>query len=372
MANILVVSWSAIPYTKTASAFLAEDLKIVLSNHNVTALGEGPNNSNEKGNLFVETELKYKGKGKRFLKIFRWLNFAKVVKKIENAIIDNNIEHIIGIFPDEIFINAAFKAAKKHNINFIPWFHNTYVENRTGIDNYIAKKVQRNVFSSKCILVISDGLKEFYQQKYPSNNFEVLRHFLPFPQMDFEKKIPTQKITFFFVGTINDSNLDATRFFCDSIKGEPNIELRISSSVPESTLKNNGILNENVKYLGFVEDLEKEYEKSDFMLLTHGFTGGFSETEYKTIFPTKTVEMLRSDRPIFAISPENTFLTQFLKEKDCSILITNKDKNDLLSRINEAHKDIENKSKIVSNAKSTFKVFSIKNAEASLERYLKL
>ncbi len=372
MANILVVSWSAIPFTKTASAFLAEDLKIVLPKHNVIVLGEGPDQSNEKGNIFVETELKYKGKGKRFLKTLRWLKLSKATSKIDKVINDNKIDQVIGIFPDEIFIYAAYKAALKNNIPFTPWFHNTYIENRNGLDLILAKNVQSKIFNSKNVLVISDGLKEFYQEKYPKVNFQVLRHFLPFPQMNFEEKTPSEKITFFFVGTINDSNLDATRYFCNAIKGEVNIELRISTSVPEATLRNNGVLNDNVKYLGFVEDLNKEYEKSDFMLLTHGFTGGFSETEYKTIFPTKTVEMLRSDKPIFAISPENTFLTAFLREKNCCVLNTKKDKNALLKKIKESHLDSKMKSEIVSNAKSTFELFSIKNAEKSFEKFLDL
>lgn len=371
MENTLVVSWSAMPFTKTASAFLAEDLKQVLSDTKVIVFGEGPDGATDKENFFVRTELKYQGKGKRFLKPLRWFNLKKVEARIEEAVIQEKIQNIIAVFPDEIFTYAAYKVAKKHNLNFVPWFHNTYLENRSGIDLKMAKKIQSKIFSAENVLVISDGLKDFYTQKYPGVNFQVLRHFLPFPEMNFPLKERGDKIIFFFVGTINDSNLDATRFFCNAIKGHPSIELRISTSVPESVLKGNGVLNENVKYLGFVEDLDKEYENSDFMLLTHGFTGGFSETEYKTIFPTKTVEMLRSNRPIFALSPENTFLSNFLKEKQCCVLTTQKDKGLVITQIEETYNNQEKKLELITNAKESFKLFSLKGAETELTKYLK-
>lgn len=371
MANILVVSWSALPYTKTASAFLAEDLKKVLSDENVFLLGEGPDGHELEKSYFVSTELKYQGKGKRFLKPLRWRKLKKVQAVIKRIIEKEKITTIIAIFPDELFSYAAYLEAEKHNINFIPYFHNTYLENRSGINLKIAKKVQPRLFSSKTVLIISDGLKKFYTQKYPEVNFDVLRHFLFEPLIKDEPlQKNAEKINFFFVGTINDSNLDATRFFCDAIKGHPKIQLNISTSVPENVLKGNGILNSNVNYLGFVDNLEDEYHKSDFMLLTHGFTGGFSPEEYKTIFPTKTVEMLRSGKPILAISPENSFLTEFLRENKCCLLYTQKDKKGIINSIVDLKENKEKEQIIVENAQKTFEMFNPKRAKEVLSKYI--
>lgn len=371
MANVLIVSWSAVPFTKTASAFLSEDLKRVLSDHKVIVLGDGPDGHHENNSYFVSSELNYQGKGKRFLKPLRWSKLKKVKSVIDSVVIKEKITTVIAVFPEELFSYAAYLSAKKNKLTFIPYFHNTYLENRNGINLRIAKKIQPKLFSADKVLVTSDGLRKFYEKKYPNVSFDVLRHFLFEPILKTPLNSKTDKITFFFLGTINDSNLDATRFFCDTIKGHSTIHLNISSSVPQNILKRNGILNENVHYLGFVENLEDEYAKSDFMLLTHGFSGGFSDEEYETIFPTKTVEMLRSGKPIFALSPENSFLTDFIKERECALLTTVKDKNEVLEKIVNLKSNLDQKLLLIKNAQKTFELFNPKNAKEVLNKYIK-
>jgi len=365
MANILVVSWSALPYTKTASAFLAEDLKKVLSNHNVFLIGEGPDNTNDNNNFYVNTQIKYDGKGKRFLRPLRLLKIRKVKKLINRIICEQNIDSIIGIYPDEIFQMAGYLASKEHKIKFIPYFHNTYLENVFGLNVIPAKRIHSKIFESPEILVISDGLKNFYEKKY-SNKFTCLRHYSFEEKLHHEtlKRDSNSDINFFFVGTINDSNLDATRFFCEQIKGSK-IKLNISSSISKEQLLRNGIINENVNYLGFVQDLSEEYGKNDFMLLTHGFKGEFSDAEYQTIFPTKTVEMLRSGRPIVCFSPENSFLTEFIRERNCAKIYTTKAPfvEDIYKLLNNEN----NLTQFVNNAQDTYDLFSPNSAKKVLE-----
>ena len=47
--------------------------------------------------------------------------------------------------------------------------------------------------------------------------------------------------------------------------------------------------------------------------------------EFRTIFPTKTIEYLISGRPILAHSPADAFLTKFLVENDCALVVDRPD-----------------------------------------------
>jgi glycosyltransferase involved in cell wall biosynthesis len=69
------------------------------------------------------------------------------------------------------------------------------------------------------------------------------------------------------------------------------------------------------------EQLLRELRQADVLMLPHGFDGGFAPVEYETIFPTKTIEYLISGRPILAHSPPGCFLTRFLNEHGCALVV---------------------------------------------------
>lgn len=60
---------------------------------------------------------------------------------------------------------------------------------------------------------------------------------------------------------------------------------------------------------------------SEIVILTHGFTGGMSEIEYETIFPTRTLDLLASGRPLLAHVPQNSFICEFLRQSNCAVIV---------------------------------------------------
>ncbi|RME94864.1 MAG: hypothetical protein D6772_13980, partial [Bacteroidetes bacterium] len=52
-----------------------------------------------------------------------------------------------------------------------------------------------------------------------------------------------------------------------------------------------------------------------------GFTGGYGPVEYRTIFPTRTIPFLLSGKPIFAHAPPTSFLSDFLRQNKCALLV---------------------------------------------------
>ena len=91
------------------------------------------------------------------------------------------------------------------------------------------------------------------------------------------------------------------------------------------------------------------------MLLPHGIDGLRSEFEYKTIFPTRTIPLLFSGKPILAHSPEGSFLNEFLYKNQCAVIVAEKNKQKLLKA---CHELIGNKGLRLSLVENAFKASS--------------
>ena len=53
----------------------------------------------------------------------------------------------------------------------------------------------------------------------------------------------------------------------------------------------------------------------------HGFAGPLVPEEYLTIFPTKTIDYLLSQRPILAHMPADSFIAEFYRRHDCALVV---------------------------------------------------
>jgi len=100
-----------------------------------------------------------------------------VVHRIDRIARRGGFNRVLGVFPDEFYLWAAYHVARKYDLPFYPFLHNTYVENRTGMKKVIAPWIQRKVFrAAKIVFVANDGMREFYEQAYPGLNVKTLDH----------------------------------------------------------------------------------------------------------------------------------------------------------------------------------------------------
>ena len=112
-------------------------------------------------------------------------------------------------------------------------------------------------------------------------------------------------------GNVNASCDDAATRLGEAIATCPDTQFIIYSGSPPCYLKSLGLLREGVQHFTLPRDqLLPRLRQAEILVLAHGFTGALSPEEYRTIFPTKTIEYLISGRPILAHSPPGCFLTR--------------------------------------------------------------
>jgi hypothetical protein len=262
---------------------------------------------------------------------------------------------IVSVFPDAYFCWIALICSWLTRRPYFTYFHNTYKENRTGFDLWIANKIQRIFFNhSKLIFVMSDGLKRFYEKTYPSIlKFRTLPHtFLHWTETG--AKITDKGIVnLAFTGNFNDSNMESTIRMVNALKILPGIKMNFYTPVPKALLRLRGLDVESINYVGYLpeDDYRKALMENDIMVLTHGFTGGYSAIEYETIFPTRTIELMLTGKPLLAHAPQMSFLAEYLLDKGCAIVVTDPQEETLRRELVALIKDKSLQMKKVEKAK---------------------
>ena len=206
---------------------------------------------------------------------------------------------------------------------------------------------------------LSEGLKGLYEQQYPeySSNFDVLVHPVRQRMKEDVRLSPVEwslPVKALMIGNFNESNIDATRRIIKALGPCEDIEIAMATQVPKSLLKVRGLNLDSVKFLGYLSEdaLEEELKNADLFLLSHGFAGGYSEEEYRTIFPTRVVTYLTYEKPILAHVPENSFLADFLRGNNCASIVTEKSEHSIFLEFKSLVSDKPLRDKLARNAKA--------------------
>jgi len=373
--KLLIVSWGVYPMA-AGSAMVVDNMARHFSQDEIVLVGEkAPNLMQEKDDIggrniyYVNPNIRLLGKGQKYL---RWLNFGRTVRKIRAIAIKESCSAILGVFPDEFYMYVAYRLSKQLKLPFYTWFHNTYMDNRTGVFKLVAKLLQPKFFSTAEVnFVISDGMIDFYKQRYPEFSFKALPHGFDIPETKYEPYTPNRRdIRFLFSGNLSESCRDATVRQIKTIIRNPNYHVHLSTSNPISDFEKYDICGDNVHYEGFVtwEEFERRLTTFDIMLLPHGFDGERTEVEYETIFPTRTIPLLYSNRPILAHTPKNVFLTRFLRKHDCAEIVDEKDEQAIEAAIERLLNDDQRRRQIIKNAMKTASLFDGKNTSRQLKQ----
>jgi len=370
--KILLVSWSTLP-SNGGSSFVVENLARNFTKNEMIVLGsekliQNNNIANRKNTgpdfHYFFSELYFLGRGYRYFTWFRKWRFKPLIKKIKNIITQEQIDQVIAVYPNPFYCHAACIAARELEVPFSSYFHNTYLEN-VAITDPKAATIQKEIFeTSQHIFVMSKGMQKFYEEKYQLNKFIPLVHtFNEYPDSIQNKEITLpvkDHYKLVTIGNFNESNLDATKRFINAIKDHPKYSLSLYTHVPKILLKNRGIDVDAITYKGFLkntDDVHNALQKYDICILPHGFTGGYGEVEYKTIFPTRTIPFLLSGKPIFSHSPAGSFLNDFLTENNCAELVDEPYEEAIVEGLEKIVNDQDYQKKLIAASRKTAKQF---------------
>lgn len=360
-----------------AKQFNSHEMVVLGPNHIFSSRGRSEVRANGIRYYYQRTEVNINGRGDRFFVPIRYLLFPFLVWRICSVFRREKCTNILANFPDIYYCYAALLASRLLNAKFSSYFHNTYLENRpNGAMHFFAKRWQPKIFlKSENIFVMSDGMKNYYKKVYGNGfNFVVLPHAYDTSQLLTGSRQTALKPPFklAFIGNFNESNIDATRRVVNALKADEKCQLYFYTPVPNFLLKMRGIDVDRIIYKGYVDDekFKSELQQCDVCILTHGFTGGYTDVEYKTIFPTRTIPFLLSGTPIFAHSPAGSFLSDFIKQNGCAYLVEEPSEEAIRTGLNEILTNERLRKELVKNAETASKHFEGKSVSSKLKLYL--
>ena len=309
----------------------------------------------------------------RGMRWWRTLQFPLLLLRCVRLVRKHRCTTILVVLGSEAFLFAGYLTAAYTGARLLPYFHDTYVENRTGLSLRFARWLQARVFSKAShVFLMSEGMVELYRERYPQvrcsalpHSFnEALPHFTPPPE-------PGAAPRFVICGNIGDSCEEATVRVCHAIAQVKGASLTLLSGTPSSSLRRLGVLRNGVRHETVSSDqVVPRLRNADIVVLPLGFRGTLSHEEYRTAFPTRTIEYLICGRPILAHAPAEWYLTRFLKEHDCALLVTEPTVSALVQAVERLRADPALRAHLVRNALRAAEMFDARRVAGLLRNHL--
>ena len=326
-SKILIVS-SAVPPAYMGSGVIVGNLLAKLEPGEAVAIAEGSDRQvryihGQAAHSF-KSEFRWPQRGRRFIRWARWARYRSLVRLIDRVSAETGRGPIVAVFPDEFYASAARAVAKRRGLPFFPYFHNTYTDNRTGLSRVFGKGKEAAIMrDAECVMVLTSALEQHFHSRYPQKKFVVVPHSFAFDgTTELAAKPSDGKIRVGILGNINSSNLDAFLRLFRAIDDSVLVNI-YSGATPEWFFKKLGVLGPRVKLQQPSDaELQARLQENDLLFLPHGLSGEWSSVEYRTIFPTRTVTYLGAGKPILAHCPEQSFLYEWLKARDCAEIVS--------------------------------------------------
>ena len=363
--NLLMVSRS-IPPGPGGSSIVVGRLQEELPDDCCTLVGGGrvkwPLIQSGKNKIVCATQFGIAGRGGRFFKPLRWMIYPLIRRALVKRLRGQRFTHVVGVYPDNFYLRLAVDLSQTLHLPFYMYFHNTYLDNRRGIDAWWASRIQKRAFPlAKRVFCISDGLRDYMATRYPEINGKLvtLRHIhgngIEINAKKYKDRQGKFKVGLF--GNFNASNIDAT-IFALNVLTELDLEVHLFSHVQRSLLKMRGIDTSRIRYRGYLEEdaFYKELSLMDMGLVTHGFTGKYSQAEYQTIFPTRMILHLQQSYPLVVVAPIDSYLARFVRDTDCGYLLEGKDGSALKRIVSEIQME-GSKTRFTEGRKSALSMF---------------
>jgi len=152
------------------------------------------------------------------------------------------------------------------------------------------------------------------------------------------------------MGTVNASCLDALQRLYRVVRSTPDLLLTLVTSTPGWVLRKWGLRGERLKVVPATlsrEGMFAELASADMVFLPLGLRGALDGVEYKTIFPTRTIEYLLCRRPILAHVPSDSYMAEFLRARGCALVVDSQEEEALAAAVQRLRADRDERARLV-------------------------
>lgn len=272
------------------------------------------------------------------------------------AVKEHGLRAVIASYPTAAFLLGGYLIARRMGVPFFPYYHNLYVETRTNpVARAYARRLQRFLFSrAERVFSMSDGMSGFLMDRYRVASVPLvhaINHPIPAPGY-----LPSCERPFriAFSGNINLTMVEPLRNVIAALGDDAGYEIVLHTPFSEAEVRRTlGMWRTNitVKDAGGQEELIASLRSCDVLgLALADMTGTHLEDDFRTQFPTRTLEMLVAERPILLLCPRHYFLAQFFLTRGCGYLLEGTDPAKIREAVDLLCTSTDERTRLVRNA----------------------
>ena len=261
---------------------------------------------------------------------FPTMTCGLIQKSIRRTLRELNTNLVLAAFPSDVFLVAAFLAARELDLPLYVHMHDLWSENTSAgtAAACFAETWEPVIFKeSTRILCMTEAMQEHYEKKYGVRT-ELLPHSileqdcLAAPLQIRAPLMP--KPTILFVGGVSaEMNLDALKVLASASEFLPQeYELLYCTSLDLATLNRLGIQSGRLQARYVSRQEVQRLQSEAHVLIAPLSHKNCSIHEVRTVFSTKLLEYLVSGRPIIVFAPRDSYHAESAKRNGWGYVVT--------------------------------------------------
>ena len=237
---------------------------------------------------------------------------------------------VLGAFPYDIYLVAAFLATRELHLPFYAYMHDLWMENMaegTAAARFAEKWEPMILRKSRRVLCMTEAMQKHYEKKYGVQT-DLLPHSiseLDYPRAPAGIRPPRMpRPTVLFVGSVSSQmNLDALKVLASASELLPEgYELLYCTSTDLATLKRLGIHSSRLQAKYVSRAQVRRLQSEAHVLVAPLSHKNCSINEVRTVFSTKLLEYLVAGRPIVVFAPEGSYHAESARKNGWGYVVT--------------------------------------------------
>jgi glycosyltransferase involved in cell wall biosynthesis len=249
-------------------------------------------------------------------------------RQIEEIVRRESIGLLVGCSGDLYDLPATRWAAARARVPFIAYVFDDYRYQWTGVNRAIAAALEPAIVrGAAAIIVPNEHLDAEYRARH-GRSCVVVHNPCLMPTDEERRRTPSTHKRIVYTGSIYHAHHDAFRNLVRAIDrlGRRDLRLVLYTAQPQAELAANGIAGWMVEHHGPVDEAAARRAAcgADALFLPLAFNSPVPEV-IRTSSPGKLGDYLATGRPILAHAPRGSFVSDFLTQRRCGVVVDEDD-----------------------------------------------
>jgi glycosyltransferase involved in cell wall biosynthesis len=304
-------------------------------------------------------------------------------RRIADIVRSEGCHAVVACTGDVTLLPAGYLASRATKVPFYAYVfdHYSYREWDDPVAAFWARRLERLIIKGAAgVIAPNEILRNDLQERFGVNATVIHNSFDISPYetngvVNTDTSSASDEIKIVYTGAVYEAHFGAFRNLMAALAklGNPNVRLHLYSNQPPGTLERERVHGPIVRHPTVsMTEMPRIQMEADILFLALAFDSPYPDL-VRTSATTKLGEYLASRRPMLVHAPRGSFVSWYVREHDCGVVVDEDDPARLADAIELILSDANLCRRLVANAFERARTdFSISASRAAFSRLLKL